>query len=164
MFLKDIRFWTADIISGWRVVCSHQIRPGLPLLSSAKNKGDAWKIASSFAHYIFCHQNVYSSPETSKWESYKSNTVSERCFTKKLFCKILSCKIAVIEMLKRYLWKNKIKFWLMRAVKHIYCWPYATNCFSSVYKWCEPITISTRNFFVILISPSSTSTYFMLLY
>ena len=49
----------------------------------------------------------------------KSNAVSERCFAKKLFCKILSCKIAVIEMLKRYLWKNKIKFWLIRTVKHI---------------------------------------------
>ena len=119
MFLKDNRFWTANLISGWRVVCSHQIRPGLPLLSSEKNKGDAGKIASAFAQNIFCNQNVYSSPESSKWESYKSNAVSERCFAKKLFCKILSCKIAVIEMLKRYLWKNKITFWLIRTVKHI---------------------------------------------
>ena len=119
MFLKDIRFWTANIISGRRVVCSHQIRPGLPLLSSEKNKGHAGKIASSFAQNIFCNQNVYSSPETSKWESYKSNAASERCFAKKLFCKILSCKIAAIEMLKRYLWKNKIKCWLIITVKHI---------------------------------------------
>ena len=70
------------------------------MLSSEKNKGDAGKIASSFAQNIFNNQNVYSSPESSKWESYKSNAVSERCFAKKLFCKILSCKIAVIEMLK----------------------------------------------------------------
>ena len=118
MFLKDIRFGTANISSGWRVICSNQIRPGLPLLSPEK-KGDAGKIASSHAQNIFCNQNVYPSPESSNWESYKSNAVSERCFAKKLFCKILSCKIAVIEMLKRYLWKNKTKFWLIRTVKHI---------------------------------------------
>ena len=161
MFLKDIRFWTANIISDRRVVCIHQIRPGLSLLSSEKNKGDAGKIASSFAQNIFCNQNVYSSPESSKWASYKSNVVSERCFGKKLFCKILSCKIAVIKMLKRCLWKNKIKFSLIRAVKDIL---YTTNCFSSVFKWCKPVTISARKFFVILISLSSTSTYLMLLY
>ena len=119
MFLKDIRFWTANIISDRRVVCIHQIRPGLSLLSSEKNKGDAGKIASSFAQNIFCNQNVYSSPESSKWESYKSDTVSEKCFAKELFCKTSSCKLAVIEMLKRYLWKNKTKFWLIRTVKHI---------------------------------------------
>ena len=102
------------------MVCSHhQIRPCLPLLSSEKNKGDAGKIASSFAQNIFCNQNVYSSPGSSKWEPYKSKAVSERCFAKKLFCKILSCKTAVIEMLKRYLWKNKIKFWFIRTMKHI---------------------------------------------
>ena len=51
-------------------------------------------------------------------ESHKSNAVSERCFAKQLFCKIMSCKIAVVVMLKRYLWKNKIKLWLIRTVKH----------------------------------------------
>ena len=51
--------------------------------------------------------------------SHKSNADSERCFAKKLFCKILSFKIAVVGMLKRYLWKNKIKFWLIRTVKRI---------------------------------------------
>ena len=44
------------------------------------------------------------------------------------------------------------------------CWPYTTKCFSSVYKWCEPITITTRNFFVILVILSSSSTYLMFLY
>ena len=53
------------------------------MLSSEKNKGDAGKIASSFAQNIFCNQNVYSSPESSKWESYKSKAVSERFFAKK---------------------------------------------------------------------------------
>ena len=53
------------------MVCSHQIRPGLPLLSSEKNKGDAGKIVSSFTQNIFCNQNVYSSPDSSKWESVK---------------------------------------------------------------------------------------------
>ena len=77
------------------------------------------KIAPSFAQNIFRNQNVYSSPESSKWESYKLNAVSETCFAKNLFCKILSCKRAVVEMLKRYLWKNKIKFWFMRTMKHI---------------------------------------------
>ena len=38
---------------------------------------------------------------------------------KNLFCKIVSCKIAVIEMLKRHLWKNKIRFWLIRTMKHM---------------------------------------------
>ena len=118
MFLKDIIFWTANIISGRSVVCSHQIRPGLPLISSEKNQGDAGIIASSLAQNIFLNQNVYSSPELSKWESYKSNAVSERCFAKQLVCKIISCKIAVVVMLKRYLWKNKIKLWLIRNVKH----------------------------------------------
>ena len=160
MFLKDIIFWTANIISGRRVVRSHQIKPGLPLISSEKNSGDAGMIVSSLAQNIFLNQNVYSSPELSKWESYKSNAVSERCFAKQLFWKIMSCKIAVVVMLKRYLWKNKIKLWLIRTVKHTY----TTNCFSSFCKWCEPITITTRNFFVILISLSSTSTYLMLLY
>ena len=51
------------------MVCSHQIRPDLPLLSSEKNRGDA----SSFVQNIICDQNVYSSPDSSKWESYKSN-------------------------------------------------------------------------------------------
>ena len=51
-------------------------------------------------------------------ESHKSNAVSERCFAKQLFCKIMSCKIAVVVMLKRYLWKNKINLWLIRTVKH----------------------------------------------
>ena len=77
MFLKDIRFWTANIISGWRVVFNHQIRHALPLESSEKSKGDAGKIASLFAQNIFRNQNVYSSSETSKWESYKSEAVSE---------------------------------------------------------------------------------------
>ena len=63
-------------------------------------------------------------------ESHKSNAVSERCFAKQLFCKIMSCKIAVVVMLKRYLWKNKIKLWLIRTVKHTY----TTNCFSSFCK------------------------------
>ena len=53
------------------MVCSHQIRPGLPLLSSEKNKGDAGKIVSSFTQNIFCNQNVYSSPDSSKWELVK---------------------------------------------------------------------------------------------
>ena len=52
------------------------------MLSSEKNKGDAGKIASSFAQNIFCNQNVYSGPESYKWELYKSNAVSERCFAK----------------------------------------------------------------------------------
>ena len=39
-------------------------------------------------------------------------------FSKQLFCKIMSCKITVVVMLKRYLWKNKIKLWLIRTVKH----------------------------------------------
>ena len=77
------------------------------------------KIAPLFAQNIFRNQNVYSSPESSKWESYKLNSVSETCFVKNLFCKILSFKRAVVEMLKRYLWKNKIKFWFMRTMKHI---------------------------------------------
>ena len=151
------------IYSGNRIVCSHQIRLGLPLLSSDKNKGDAGKIASSFAQYIFRNQNVYSSTELFKWESYKSNAVSERCFAKKMFCKIMSCTIAVVEMLKRYLLKKKIKFWLI-GLWNRYCWPYTTNFFSSVYKWCEPATINTRNFFAMLISLSSTSTYLILLH
>ena len=53
MLLKDISFKTVNIISGQRVVCSHQIRPGLPWLSSEKNKGDAGEIAPSFAQNIF---------------------------------------------------------------------------------------------------------------
>ena len=92
---------------------SRQIRTALPLIISEKSKGDAGKVDSSFAQNIFRNQKVYSSPESPKWESYKSDAVSERCFTKQLFCKILSCKIAVLEMLKRY------KIWLRRTVKHI---------------------------------------------
>ena len=42
---------------------------------------DAGKIASLFAKNIFRNQNVYSSPDSSKWESYKSETVRE------MFCK-----------------------------------------------------------------------------
>ena len=45
--------------------------------SSEKSKGDAGKIASLFAQNIFRNQNVYSSSEASKWESYKSEAVSE---------------------------------------------------------------------------------------
>ena len=52
------------------------------MICSEKNKGDAGIIASSVVQNIFLNQNVYSSPELSKWESYKSNTVSERCFFK----------------------------------------------------------------------------------
>ena len=145
MFLEHISFWTANIISGHREVCSHWIRPCLPLSISEKNEGGARKIAS-FVQSIFRNQNVYSSLVSSKWESYKSNAFSERCFTKKLFCKILNWKIAVVKMLKTCLWKNKIKFWL-KELWNIYCWPYTTNCFSSGYKWCEPITINTQNCF-----------------
>ena len=89
-------------LRAWRVAFSRQIRTALPLIISEKSKGDAGKIDSSFAQNIFRNQKVYSSPESPKWESYKSDAVSERCFTKQLFCKILSCKIAVLEMLKRY--------------------------------------------------------------
>ena len=73
------------------------------MLNSEKNKGDAGKLASPFAQNIFRNQNVYSSPESSKWELYKSNAVSEKCFAKKLLCKILGRKKTVVEMLKRYL-------------------------------------------------------------
>ena len=119
MFLKDIMFWFSNIISGRRVVCSHQIRPSLPLISTEKIKGDVGIIAFSFTQNIFCNQNVCSSRELSKWESYKSNKVSERCFEKQLLFKIISNKIAVVEKLKRCLWENKIKFWFIRTVKHI---------------------------------------------
>ena len=47
------------------------------MLSSEKNKGDAGKIVSSFTQNIFCNQNVYSSPDSSKWESYISNAVKD---------------------------------------------------------------------------------------
>ena len=73
------------------------------MLNLEKNKVDAGKLASPFAQSIFRNQNVYSSSESSKWELYKSNAVSEKCFAKKLLCKILGCKKAVVEMSKRYL-------------------------------------------------------------
>ena len=84
MFLKDIRFWTANIISGRRVVCIHQIRSGLPLLSSEKNKGNAGNSFFICPKYILWSK-FDSSPESSKWESNKSNAVSESCFAKQLF-------------------------------------------------------------------------------
>ena len=40
---------------------------------------------------------------------------------------------AVVQMLKKYLWKNKIKFWLIRTVKYILL-TITTNCYSSVSK------------------------------
>ena len=41
--------------------------------------------------------------------------------------------VAVVQMLKKYLWKNKIKFWLIRTVKYILL-TITTNCYSSVSK------------------------------
>ena len=40
---------------------------------------------------------------------------------------------AVVQMLKKYLRKNKIKFWLIRTVKYILL-TIATNCFCSASK------------------------------
>ena len=53
MFLKDISFRTANIIGGWRVAFSRQVRPVLPLASSEKSKGDLGKVGSSFAQIYF---------------------------------------------------------------------------------------------------------------
>ena len=47
------------MISNRGLVFSHQIRPALPLTNSEKNKGDAARIASSFAQNIFCNQNLF---------------------------------------------------------------------------------------------------------
>ena len=119
MFPKEISFWTANKVSGRRVVSSHKIRPDLSLLNSEKNKGDAGKLASSFAQNIFRNKNVYSSPGSSKWELYKSNAVSEKCFAKKLLCKILGSKVAMVEILKRYLWRSKTKIPLRYLIRYL---------------------------------------------